>query len=165
MLMLLNSTMILSIAIVMVNHPMSMGLTLLMQVLCISLISGLMSFNFWFSYILFLIMIGGMLVLFIYMTSIASNEKFSHSKNLMLMITTMLTLSMILTIFTDQYFIEYWNFSLQNIDNFNFSLVLTKFLNFPFNSMLAVIILYLFITLIAVVKISNIKYGPLRQMN
>lgn len=106
-----------------------------------------------------------MLVLFIYITRIASNEKFRHSKNLILIIIIILSLSIILTILTDQYFIEYWNFRLQNINNFNFRLVLTKFLNFPFNSILAVIILYLFITLIAVVKISNIKYGPLRQIN
>nr|ALO76995.1 NADH deshydrogenase subunit 6 [Sternolophus sp. STE01] len=165
MMMLLNSTMILSITIVMVSHPMSMGLTLLLQVLCIALLTGMMSYNFWFSYIIFLIMIGGMLVLFIYMTSIASNEMFSYSNNLMVITILMIILTLFMSIFMDHYLIEYQNFNLENINNYKFEMILTKFFNFPYNSMLFSIILYLFVTLIAVVKISNIKYGPLRQTN
>ena len=50
-----------------------MGLTLLIQTILVSIISGLITKTFWFSYILFLVFLGGILVLFIYVTSLASN--------------------------------------------------------------------------------------------
>nr|ALO76109.1 NADH deshydrogenase subunit 6 [Amphiops globus] len=155
---------IMSMMIVLMNHPLSMGTMLLIQVLTISMITGSLSMNYWFSYILFLIMVGGMLVLFIYMTSIASNEKFKFS-NWNLMLTLIFIAMSSLTIFLDQYFMEYLNFQTETINNLNFSSMISKFMNFPHNIILFVIITYLFITLIAVVKISKIKYGPLRQMN
>nr|QNV11761.1 NADH dehydrogenase subunit 6 [Hydrobius fuscipes] len=164
MMLLLNSTLIMSILMLFINHPLSMGITLLIQVLLVSLITGMMSFNMWFSYILFLIMVGGMLVLFIYMTSIASNEKFEYSNKIMLFM-MMLMFLMTISLMLDSYFIEYFNFTLENINNFKFNMMLTKFFNYPYNMLLMMLMTYLFITLIAVVKISKIKYGPLRQIN
>merc|ERR1712221_33590 len=61
------------------SHPLAIGLALLSQTILICLITGLSSSSFWFSYILFLIFLGGMLVLFIYVTSLASNEIFKPS--------------------------------------------------------------------------------------
>jgi len=62
-----------------IKHPLAMGLILLIQTIFICLLRGLLIKSFWFSYILFLIFIGGILVLFIYVTSLASNEIFSFS--------------------------------------------------------------------------------------
>lgn len=59
------------------NHPVALGLTLILHTLLISGVTGLAVGNFWFSYVLFLVFLGGVLVLFIYITSLASNEKFS----------------------------------------------------------------------------------------
>nr|ALI86981.1 NADH dehydrogenase subunit 6 [Cryptolestes turcicus] len=53
-----------SLMFMFLNHPLSMGLMLLLQTICISILSGIMMINFWYSYMIFLIMIGGMLVLF-----------------------------------------------------------------------------------------------------
>nr|ALO71126.1 NADH deshydrogenase subunit 6 [Staphylinidae sp. 1 EF-2015] len=157
-------SLLLSFTFFLLNHPMSVGLTLLIQVILVSLITNLLMTNFWFSYILFLIMIGGMLVLFIYMTSIASNEKFLYSNMLtmcmiLLLLFMMGVLFMCENILTDKILI---NIESMNFD-FMFTLNLSKFLNFPLNFLLLMIIIYLFITLIAVVKITNIKFGPLRQ--
>lgn len=44
----------------------------------------------------------------------------------------------------------------------NEHLILNKIINFPINLINIIIIFYLFITLIAVVKISNIFKGPIR---
>lgn len=65
-------------AVIFVNlrHPVGLGLTLILHTLLISCVTGLVGGTFWFSYILFLVFLGGVLVLFIYMTSLASNEKF-----------------------------------------------------------------------------------------
>jgi len=107
-----------------------------------------------------------MLVLFIYITSVASNEKFKYSLNLVLLIRLSIISIIIISIFIDFYFININSIIKEtiNINLFNrFSL--RKFLNYPNNIILFIIITYLFITLIAVVKITNIKIGPLRQKN
>nr|ALO76121.1 NADH deshydrogenase subunit 6 [Ptilodactyla sp. PTY01] len=148
------------------KHPLSMGMILLTQTTIVSLTTGFFTYNFWFSYIMFIIMVGGMLVLFIYMTSIASNEMFKYSNNLLMFIMVMIGLTIILFILSDQFFMNNWinssdSMMILNKDQYNMSF--NKYLNFPSNIILFFMIVYLFITLIAVVKITNISYGPLRQ--
>nr|YP_010294725.1 NADH dehydrogenase subunit 6 [Pectocera sp.]ULQ68877.1 NADH dehydrogenase subunit 6 [Pectocera sp.] len=147
------------------THPLSMGFVLLIQAILIAMITGLMSHNFWFSYILFMIMIGGMLVLFIYMTSVASNEKFQYSNKLTITMFMMMNLTL-LTFFSDSFLThqELINIdTLHSTSNWLFSLSLSKYLNFPSNMIMLMMIIYLLVALIAVVKITNISYGPLRQ--
>nr|QEL51260.1 NADH dehydrogenase subunit 6 [Philonthus decorus] len=144
-------------------HPLSMGLVLLSQTILIALITGTMGINFWFSYILFLIMIGGMLVLFIYMTSVASNEKFSFSMPLFILFMFTLFISIVFYLILDNSVFYLLSFSKPFDDNYLFTMNLNKFFNYPSNVILFMMIIYLFITLIAVVKITDIKFGPLRQ--
>nr|APX39413.1 NADH dehydrogenase subunit 6 [Gastrophysa janthina] len=154
-----------SIMFMFLNHPLSLGMILLLQTMLTSIISGMMSPNYWFSYILFLIMIGGMLILFIYMTSIASNEKFKFSSKLMLLI-IMMSILMIMTMFMDSY---YFNLKINMIDilnqnyNYNFKMSINKYMNYPQNLIMLMMIIYLLITLIMVVKITTLHKGPLRQ--
>nr|YP_009646731.1 NADH dehydrogenase subunit 6 [Gonioctena intermedia]APM86026.1 NADH dehydrogenase subunit 6 [Gonioctena intermedia]AVX29551.1 NADH dehydrogenase subunit 6 [Gonioctena intermedia]AVX29564.1 NADH dehydrogenase subunit 6 [Gonioctena intermedia] len=157
--------MMMSIIFLFLNHPLSFGLILLLQSILISSITGFMNFNFWFSYILFLIMVGGMLVLFIYMTSIASDEKFKFSFKTMMLILIMLMISFML-LFMDNFYYSflYKMFDSMNQNDFkNNYLSMNKYINFPNNFIMFMMIMYLFITLIMVVKITNIHYGPLRQ--
>nr|APX39560.1 NADH dehydrogenase subunit 6 [Chrysolina bankii] len=147
-------------------HPMSLGLILLIQTILISSITGMMNYNFWFSYILFLIMVGGMLILFIYMTSVASNEKFKFSFMMMNLIVLVMILFLLLLLFTDQFYYSfYMNMSDMMNQNYtkNYNLSMNKYMNFPNNFIIYMMITYLFITLIMVVKITNYYYGPLRQ--
>nr|ALO76458.1 NADH deshydrogenase subunit 6 [Asthenopholis sp. AST01] len=161
---LMTISLISTITFIFLNHPMSLGLILLIQTTIISLTMGFFNLNFWYSYILFLIMIGGMLVLFIYMTSVASNEKFSYSIKITLLIMTLLLLSIFAFSMMDPYFSNINNLNMESMDNNNnYILSLNKFFNAPNNITLYLIIVYLLITLIAVVKITNIKSGPLRQ--
>nr|YP_009251335.1 NADH dehydrogenase subunit 6 [Pyrearinus termitilluminans]AIQ80132.1 NADH dehydrogenase subunit 6 [Pyrearinus termitilluminans] len=154
-----------SLTFAMVEHPLSMGLILLSQTTLIALITGLMAHNSWFSYILFMIMIGGMLVLFIYMTSVASNEKFAFSNKLAMTTLTIMPLTALIML-TDKFF-SYQ--PLLNTDtspmttNILYSMSMSKYLNFPLNSWMITMIVYLLMALIAVVKITNVTYGPLRQ--
>nr|QNG56311.1 NADH dehydrogenase subunit 6 [Palaestes nicaraguae] len=152
---------ILSFLFLFMNHPLSFGSILFLQTICISLITGMMSLNFWYSYILFLIMIGGMLILFMYMTSIASNEKFKFSSKLTL---TFLLFFINLPLFIFYKNIKFFNENCLNQNSeFSFSLSMNKYMYLPSMMIYMMIIIYLFITLIAIVKIINIKYGPLRQ--
>nr|YP_010491849.1 NADH dehydrogenase subunit 6 [Platydracus impotens]UWM92635.1 NADH dehydrogenase subunit 6 [Platydracus impotens] len=156
-------TLMFSITFIFLSHPMSMGITLLVQTILVSLMSGMLTLNFWFSYILFLIMIGGMLVLFIYMTSIASNEKFKFSNMLLMFMSLMIISSIMMYLFFDNSLIYMINYSENFYFPYNYNMNLNKFLNYPSNIILFMMIIYLFITLIAVVKITDIKFGPLRQ--
>nr|APX40288.1 NADH dehydrogenase subunit 6 [Chrysolina rufoaenea] len=147
------------------NHPMSLGLILLIQTILTSSITGMMNYNFWFSYILFLIMIGGMLILFIYMTSVASNEKFKFSSTLMSTIFFSIMLIIVLMFKDHFYYSFYMNMADMMNQNYpkNNNLSMNKYMNFPNNFIIYMMILYLFITLIMVVKITSFYYGPLRQ--
>uniref|UniRef100_UPI003001708A NADH dehydrogenase subunit 6 n=1 Tax=Phyllothelys sinense TaxID=2908865 RepID=UPI003001708A len=164
--MLLTFSIMLSIIFLFLKHPLSMGFILFLQTISMCLISGFMSLSFWFSYILVLIYLGGMLVLFMYITSLASNEMFLYSNKIFLAI------SLLPIIFSSLYYFKL-NFSMNLYENMENSLTLNlmtnnfllKMYNQPINTITILIATYLFLTLIVVVKIINIYKGPLRQMN
>nr|YP_010626551.1 NADH dehydrogenase subunit 6 [Prospalta cyclica]WBK17739.1 NADH dehydrogenase subunit 6 [Prospalta cyclica] len=163
--------MMISIFMLSLNNPLSMGLMILTQTLLTCLISGMMIKTYWFSYILFLTFLGGLLVLFIYVSSVASNELFNNKFNLKKILIMMLIL-----IFTIQFIFMnniYWmnltmNSDMNNFLNFLFlsndnKINLNKLYNNQTFMIMMMLIIYLFITLIAVVKITNIFYGPIRS--
>jgi len=134
-----------------------------------SLLTGLILNTFWFSYILFLIFVGGIIVLFIYVTSLASNETFNFSFKILLIILLTINIYILIQLIIDKTFIlNFWHNNDSNIFIINFifenqnSINLNKLYNFPINILLLILIIYLFITLILVVKITNIFWGPLR---
>nr|QXG19183.1 NADH dehydrogenase subunit 6 [Drosophila buzzatii] len=174
MLQLILYSLIFLTSIIFINmiHPLAMGLTLLIQTILICLISGLMTKTFWFSYILFLIFLGGMLVLFIYVTSLASNEMFNLSLKLTMICSILLILSILLFLFMDKNYFSFFlmNNEMQNISNIHSyfpenSLSLNKLYNFPTNFVTILLMNYLLITLIVIVKITKLFKGPLRLMN
>nr|AST10255.1 NADH dehydrogenase subunit 6 [Leucochrysa pretiosa] len=149
------------------KHPLSMGLNLLIQTILISLLCSYMTYSYWFSYILFLIMLGGMLVLFLYVTSLANNELFSFNLFNLLSMMILIFISSILLFFNDKLI---WFINNSDTVNFNFNLLeneinLIKLYNNPTMNMTMMMIIYLFLTLIIVVKITNFNKGPLRQLN
>nr|UOU85341.1 NADH dehydrogenase subunit 6 [Pollenia vagabunda] len=152
------------------KHPLAMGLILLIQTTLICLSSGLMTKSFWFSYILFLTFMGGMLVLFIYITSLASNEMFTFSMKLTIISLSIFTIMMITLNYLDMnIFMNYQNTEILTNYNSNSyilenSLSLNKLYNYPTNMLTILLINYLLITLIAVVKITKLFKGPLRPM-
>nr|WIL79884.1 NADH dehydrogenase subunit 6 [Tillus discoidalis]WIL79910.1 NADH dehydrogenase subunit 6 [Opilo sinensis] len=164
---LIMASFFISMSILFLTHPMSLGFTLLSQTILTSLIISFLNFNFWFSYILFLIMIGGMLILFIYMTSIASNEKFLFSNFLFGLILLWIIMMMFMHLLDSFYSYNLINNTEIFIKNYNinFNLSINKYFNHPNYYIFYTAIIYLLITLIAVVKISNINQGPLRPKN
>nr|YP_010414785.1 NADH dehydrogenase subunit 6 [Mythimna unipuncta]YP_010627132.1 NADH dehydrogenase subunit 6 [Targalla apicifascia]URT60139.1 NADH dehydrogenase subunit 6 [Mythimna unipuncta]WBK26823.1 NADH dehydrogenase subunit 6 [Targalla apicifascia] len=154
------------------NNPLSMGLMILIQTLLTCLLSGMLIKTYWFSYILFLTFLGGLLVLFIYVSSIASNEMFKSLINLKKMFFfTIFMIFMIQIMYMNN--ISWMNLSINSdMDNFiNLSLFfnnenkinLSKLYNNQTFLIMMMLVIYLFITLIAIVKITNIFYGPIRS--
>nr|UCC45945.1 NADH dehydrogenase subunit 6 [Chrysocoris stollii] len=160
MMMMLYSLMItLSIMFLWMKHPMSMGLILIMQTIIIAIISGMMLSNFFFSYIIMIIMLSGALVLFIYMASVASNEKFKTSINVMVMSIVLMITSMIMT--KNINMIEYP----QNNNIYTPIMSLMKLFNSMSMYITMMMILYLLLTMIVVSFIANTQEGPLRMKN
>nr|YP_009231713.1 NADH dehydrogenase subunit 6 [Moloha majora]ALZ50231.1 NADH dehydrogenase subunit 6 [Moloha majora] len=158
--------MTLSIMFTRMNHPLSMGLTLLLQTIFICITSGLSSSSFWFSYILFLIFLGGMMVLFIYVASLASNTKFKFPFLSMFIIFSLLTISMVIL-----FFMDLMDFPTSNNIAVPSTLLMsyqnkTMLINWIYSPKLIMftlfIVLYLLLTLLVVVKISYSHMGPMR---
>lgn len=148
---------------------MAIGLVLLIQTFLICLITGIFSKTFWFSYVLFLVFLGGILVLFIYVTSLASNEIFIFSIKITTISLIMLTLIFFISLIIDKTILASLirNNEISRLINLNRflkedTLNLNKLYNYPTNLITILLINYLFLTLIGVVKITNIFQGPLR---
>nr|WOW99071.1 NADH dehydrogenase subunit 6 [Kinnaridae sp.] len=145
----------------MLNHPISMGSLLIFQTLLTSLIMIFSIKSSWFSMILFISMIGGMMIMFIYMASIISNQKFKFSYNLLLLSMTILSFMMYLK-----------NQNMNNWMNLDKILILetneqiksiNKFYNFKKMNMLILMILMLFMILITVTFLCSSFKGPLKK--
>nr|WHM51534.1 NADH dehydrogenase subunit 6 [Zootermopsis nevadensis] len=141
------------------KHPMAMGMITMMQTILTCTISGMMNQKFWFPYILFLVFLGGMLVLFIYMTSLASNEMMFLSMKLSA--ATAIMTAMMFTMSMEESYTWTYEHKLSASEKTN--LMLEKFYNLPTGSTTLMLALYLLLTLIVVAKITNISEGPLRK--
>nr|AQP28076.1 NADH dehydrogenase subunit 6 [Macrotermes sp. B TB-2017] len=159
---LMSTSMMTSITFTQMKHPMAMGLMLLIQTTMVCLMSGMMYKSFWFSYILFMIMVGGMLVLFMYMTSLASNEMFSPSNKLMtMMLMTMPALMYLMPSKTNNKEMNEHSTMLEN----EITTTTTVMYNQMMGMMTTLLVLYMLMTLIVVVNIINVSKGPLRHSN
>nr|WEL32825.1 NADH dehydrogenase subunit 6 [Pentaspinula unispinula] len=157
-----------NIMFIMTNHPMMMMITIITQTLMICTISGMIMESFWLSYLLFLVMLGGMMVLFMYITSIASNEMLNFNKNISVFV--VLLLMIIMSINIDKYMTssdmnnsEMYVFN-QMINIKEMSEMMKKLYNKPTYIMSLMMMMYLLFTMIVVIKIINIKKGPMRKM-
>nr|YP_007626950.1 NADH dehydrogenase subunit 6 [Anopheles cracens]AFO73337.1 NADH dehydrogenase subunit 6 [Anopheles cracens] len=171
-LIIMTICLIMSFIFMQMKHPLSMGLMLLIQTFLTCLITGIYVKTFWFSYVLFLIFLGGMLILFIYVTSLSSNEMFSMSFSLSLFSIFMISTMFLLFFILDKSLMEQFILNMEteklsmmnNLINENI-LSLNKMYNFPTNLITLLLINYLFLTLLVTVKITKKFYGPLRPMN
>nr|YP_010852961.1 NADH dehydrogenase subunit 6 [Lotongus taprobanus]WGM81114.1 NADH dehydrogenase subunit 6 [Lotongus taprobanus] len=174
---LLLLMLIISLFMIFLKHPLSMGLMILFQTLLICLLSGFFINTYWFSYILFLTFLGGLLVLFIYISSIASNELFNISFINKMFIPFIIFIIIILS-WMLKFNLKLLNYSINFnemnnffnylflINNKNYNMIsLTKLYNKHNYFLMLMLIIYLFITLVAIIKITNIFYGPLRSFN
>nr|URX54120.1 NADH dehydrogenase subunit 6 [Cryptotermes sp. 6 AB-2022a] len=157
---LLTMSTLSGMAFTQMNHPLAMGMMLLLQTAMMCLISGLMHQSFWFQYILFMVFIGGMLVLFIYVASLASNEMFSMSTKMMMTLMGMMTAS---TMIKNQPILNSSDSTMYNTTSDEIILMTSKLYNQPSGTLTILAALYLLMTLVVVVKITNVSKGPLRQ--
>nr|YP_010265182.1 NADH dehydrogenase subunit 6 [Cleistostoma dilatatum]UIP56974.1 NADH dehydrogenase subunit 6 [Cleistostoma dilatatum] len=148
------------------NHPLAMGLILLIQTVMVTITVGLSNYSFWFSYILFLVFLGGMLVLFIYVASLASNESFSFTNSLFLPFLITLSLSFILLFIDPMIISNSSSLSPSSFKNFTSTpFIISWIYNSPSMMFTIFIVSYLLLMLIIVVKIVNLFKAPLRLLH
>lgn len=139
------------------SHPVILIIFILIQTVVLCLILWLKFKIRWFSYIIFLIFLGGLMVLFIYITSLASNELILISINSIFYSVIFCSLLLFFIILS---------FNLQdnyNIFNFNFKSFHLIY-SIRRSRLVILTIIYLLLTLIIVVKISNKFDAPIKNM-
>nr|AZL93293.1 NADH dehydrogenase subunit 6 [Hyposoter sp. ZJUH_2016018] len=149
-------------------HPLKMILILMFITMIISLKMNLLMKS-WMNFFIFLIMIGGLMVIFMYITSLNNNSLmkfnlFNIIKNLFkLMILLMFLIYMFKNeiLFTNNQ--DSWNLNINLIEEKNnFSMM--KLFNI-YKIPLIFIMLYLYFTLICIMNICYKLKIPLRQIN
>nr|YP_010139287.1 NADH dehydrogenase subunit 6 [Kaylathalia klovstadi]QQK54741.1 NADH dehydrogenase subunit 6 [Kaylathalia klovstadi] len=139
------------------SHPIALMVAILIQTVTVcGMIWVGKSLN-WFSFILFLIFLGGLMVLFIYISCLASNEKFylSYETPVTVMLITIIFLVMLVTNQTSQ--------MVKVNQTQEFSYIHSMYTQMM-SMTTGVTMLYLLLTLIVVVKMTSKYEGPLRNM-
>nr|YP_009643412.1 NADH dehydrogenase subunit 6 [Physopelta slanbuschii]APO08829.1 NADH dehydrogenase subunit 6 [Physopelta slanbuschii] len=142
-----------SLTMMFLKHPLSMSIAIILQTVNIAMMSGMMLGSFMMSYIIMIIMLSGMLVLFIYMASIASNEKFNLSLKIIFFITIMMITTMMIT--------KNFNIEFSKTMNMNIEKIMLTIM-FNNKNMIIMLVMYLLFSMITISTIVNITEGPLR---
>nr|WPS67087.1 NADH dehydrogenase subunit 6 [Systasis sp. 1 HHL-2023a] len=157
-------------------HPILMSLILLLMTIFMSISMSMFLSSHWFSYIMFLIMVGGLMILFMYFTSFSNNMKTSFYKKFLSNIITKLLLLIwfMFLIMSKKDFIQWYNLNIENMNlmsmnSMNFILndfyQIMYMYNFMKNFPSIICMLYLLITLTFIVKMCIYKKLSLRKLN
>lgn len=142
---------------IIIKHPLSIGAVLLFQTLFIAVFSGLTLPSFWYSYILILIFLGGILILFIYVASMASNEKFTQTFWAIPIIFILSIALSWISVKETKWTLK--SLSMQRIPSYSW------IYSTPIVMVSSFLIIYLFIVLVAIVKITKWWGGSIRPLS
>lgn len=148
------------------SNPITLTLLLIFITFLISLKINYL-INSWSSYILFLIIIGGLIIIFIYIVRVANNELFLlNYKFLIINLLKIIPLIIIFLLINPSHFINNNNNTNLWFDTLinNFSLDLYEPYLIPFNDNILFIINYLFYSIICIINICYKFKSPLRQL-
>nr|QGT34982.1 NADH dehydrogenase subunit 6 [Evacanthus heimianus] len=154
---MIKMMMINSLLIIWLKNPMSMGFMLLLQTMIMILFMNKILTSSWFVMITFLMMIGGLLIIISYMSSISSNEKFKFNLNL-----TMILIFLII------YLDEMFENQINEVQDLIFmksveQISMIKLYNSKTFLMTILLVNYLLLTMIVISKIVKHYKGPLRS--
>nr|YP_010029346.1 NADH dehydrogenase subunit 6 [Aphis spiraecola]QOU10379.1 NADH dehydrogenase subunit 6 [Aphis spiraecola] len=157
---ILLTNLILAISLTMMKSPISSNLIILIQTMMLTLMINMINKTAWISFMIFILYIGGLMIIFLYISSIAFNE-FNINKNYKNMLIKSIFLTMFILYFKLYFNME--NFFYENKllfeDNFN----LINMFIMPNNLMIYLIMMILFFMLILIIWMLKINKGPIRQ--
>nr|YP_009443845.1 NADH dehydrogenase subunit 6 [Dorypteryx domestica]ATU07053.1 NADH dehydrogenase subunit 6 [Dorypteryx domestica] len=157
MMMLSSMLLVISSCMLIMSNPLTLGLVIILLCTLLCIKTNIIIQSPWLMYIMFIIFVGALLILFIYMTSMVPNKKFNFNKNLMILMLIMFFLSFSIFIF-NPIFLE-----MLNLYPSSTKILMIKIFNSPFNSIPIFMMNYLFIMMIIISKIIKINKGPMRS--
>lgn len=154
---ILSLIILLSRTITSLSQPITLGLLILTQTILICLITRIITFSTWISLSIFLVIVGGLIVIFMYVTRICSNVKFKFNNFKFVLIYVIIPFY--ITIKQPLIFSYFDNFQLK--DNFNLEFIKLFLPLNIFSSIFA--FLYLLIALVIMIRLIQLTKGPLRK--
>nr|VFU78709.1 NADH dehydrogenase subunit 6 [Proasellus jaloniacus] len=139
------------------NTPHVLIVSLLVSTLMIVILLNLLSSFPWLSYILFLIFLGGILILFTYISSLSSNLLFNTIK---LEIAVMFTISVCTMLFLSK--IPHSTSGVSSLEH-DINMYVKELFTPSFYLLYLYLFVYLLITLLYVVVVMKTYYAPLRS--
>ena len=141
------------------RNPLSMGVILLFCVISIALLLGLLRRTMWVSYTLVLVLVGGLLVVFIYVALLASNELFERITTKRILFVVILSSGVLFSTF-NFFTIELTRNSANHLEYLRWGDTtpmqwLTAFYSSELGSLTLFLAFYLLFTLIIVVSVSK----------
>lgn len=149
LILIVTSTMILYLS----TTPIILGINILAMALLLSATLAT-SIRSWYAFLVFLIYVGGMLVMFAYFLALTPNQQIPTTRNAVYISITLTTLALVAGVTDTKVFIsqEIWQ------DNMYLYSINTT-------PILIILALVLLLTIIIVVKLTNRSGGPLRPFN
>uniref|UniRef100_UPI0030FF3134 NADH dehydrogenase subunit 6 n=1 Tax=Struwela camposi TaxID=2859449 RepID=UPI0030FF3134 len=138
------------------NTPLFLGLSILLYSLAISTLTA-MTCSSWFGLILFIIYIGGMLVMFAYFAALSPNQMYNLPSIPLMFLVSFIITFMYLTTLDTKYFMPSLLSSSIKMNTFLYSQEQAPILIF--------LVILLLLALILVVKMTKHTTGPLRPFN
>nr|YP_010118114.1 NADH dehydrogenase subunit 6 [Sogatella kolophon]QPN54208.1 NADH dehydrogenase subunit 6 [Sogatella kolophon] len=145
------------------KHPISLGSLLMIQSISTSILTIILTKNAWYSMILFITFSSGLMIMFMYMSSISSNEKFSWSMKVSIFYT--LSLTMISLINMDKIYIFNHNWMEKSIYLSENEEIKSIYKNLNSNKFFIfnLVTLLILITLISISNLISSFEGPLKM--
>lgn len=142
------------------KSPLRANLIILGQSIFLTLIINLINKTSWISFILFILYIGGLIIIFLYISGIAFNELniIKNYKNIIIKI-----LLIIITTYLIKPLIILENFNFENNYLFEDNFYLINIFILPNNLIIYFILFILFFILILIIWILKNNKGPIRQ--
>nr|BCW86836.1 NADH dehydrogenase subunit 6 [Drepanosurus hatanakai] len=141
-----------SSAMIFINHPLSFTLCLLLQTV---LMCGMLTtLSPWVSLVLFLIFLGGILVMFLYVASLSANESFVMDSSILLTVAVTVITTLVL-----------WSeISVTNPSSKSLHQNMDSVLHWTGSPLFLSLTIYLFLALLLIVEFLNINKKPLRSL-
>nr|YP_009675766.1 NADH dehydrogenase subunit 6 [Aphis citricidus]QDD68881.1 NADH dehydrogenase subunit 6 [Aphis citricidus] len=157
---ILMTNLIMAILLTMMKSPISSNLIILMQTMILTLMINMINKTAWISFLIFILYIGGLMIIFLYISSIAFNE-FNINKNYKNILLKLILLTMFIFYFKLNFNMENFYYENKFIFEDNFNLI--NMFMMPNNLMIYLIIFILFFMLILIIWMLKINKGPIRQ--
>nr|ALO64333.1 NADH dehydrogenase subunit 6 [Andrena chrysosceles] len=145
-------------------HPLMLILILVMFTILSLLVSYFLTFLSMYLYMIFISIVGGMMIMFLYFTSMLNNYPSKIKMNEYMMVMYMFMI-MMATIALHLYFSPTTLSIHINNSITHPSMFIYKIYLFPLNLMTMITILNLLYCLILTIKMCSSKYSPLRKIN